>query len=385
MSRHVLHVVPYLGEAAGGPPVVVQRLVEGARAAGWQADIVTSCDLLSGGEKQALLESGATVMPSQLSALVGQEAQRLKEAVHDADLLHCHTLWSPLVSRSAALARNSGIPYILAPHGMLDPYSFSQRRLKKRLYLESVERRTINAAARIMFTTYEEKLLAENTFGLISNAVVVPLGADRLPNNRQVLRDRFFDKHRDLRGRPLLLFMGRLHPKKRPEILPDVISAIQSDFPEATLIFAGTGEESFVEQIKQRAHRLSLGDKVRFLGHLSGEAKFSALAAADLFLLPSRQENFGIAVAEALQAGVPVILTKSVNIWREIENAEAGIAVTDDDLIQKLAGAITTLLTDDERRTTMSHNAQRLASEAFSWDTCCRRTLEIYEDVLAQV
>ena len=385
MRRRVLHVVPYLGEAAGGPPVVVKRLVEGAREAGWQADIVTSRDFLSDDERQTLLKGGVTVMPSQLSALAGQEAQRLKAAVRDADLVHCHTLWSPLGSRSAALARNSRTPYVLAPHGMLDPYSFSQRRLKKRLYLEGVERRTINAAARVMFTTDEERGLAEKTFGAIPNAVVVPLGADRLPHNRQFLRDHFFDQYQDLSGRPLLLFMGRLHPKKRPELLPDVISAIQSDFPQATLIFAGTGEESFVEQIRRRAHGLSLGDRVRFLGHLSGEAKFSALAAADLFLLPSQQENFGIAVAEALQAGVPVILTKSVNIWREIEDAEAGIAVTGDDLIQKLSGAITALLMDGERRTTMSRNAQMLASEAFSWDTCCRRTLEIYEDVLAQV
>jgi glycosyltransferase involved in cell wall biosynthesis len=267
---------------------------------------------------------------------------------------------------------------------MLDPYSFSQSRLKKCLYLESIERRTINAAARVMFTTCEERVLAESTFGAISNAVVVPLGADRLPHNRQLLRDRFFDQNDDLRGRPLLLFMGRLHPKKRPELLPDVISAIQSDFPEATLIVAGTGEASFVELIRRRAHGLALGDRVRFLGHLSGEAKFSALAAADLFMLPSRQENFGIAVAEALHAGVPVILTRSVNIWREIEEAEAGIAVTDNDLVQNLANAVTALLLDDDRRSIMSLNAQRLANEAFSWDTSCRRTLEIYEDVLAQ-
>lgn len=384
MTMRILHVVPYMGAAAGGPPVVVDRLVESARDVGWEAEIITSLDFLRDDEREILAASGATVVSSQLSALVGREAQRLKAAIRNADILHCHTLWSPLVSRSAALARSSGIPYILAPHGMLDPYSFRQRRLKKRLYLEGVERRTINFAARVMFTTCEERVLAENTFGSISHAAVVPLGADPLPESRATLQQRFLEEYKELRGRPLLLFMGRLHPKKRPDILPDLMFAIKQDVPHATLILAGSGEESYVARIKKRAQDLGVGDNVRFLGHLSGETKFSALAAADLFLLPSHQENFGIAVAEALHAGVPVILTRNVNIWHEIEEANAGIAVAEKDLVQRLAGVVTALLADDDRRSLMSRNAQRLARKAFSWEVSCRRTLKIYEDVLAQ-
>ncbi|MEE4538574.1 MAG: glycosyltransferase [Erythrobacter sp.] len=373
-----------MGKGAGGPPVVVQRLVEAAREAGVSADIITSSDFLSDGEAQSLLESGVTVIPSQVSALAGQQAVKVEKAINNADLLHCHTLWSPLVSRSAAIARRLGKPYVLAPHGMLDPYSFRQKNLKKRLYLEGIERKTINSASRVLFTALEERILAERTFGSIANAAVVPLGADGLPQDRAILRDRFLDQHTDLCGRPLLLFMGRLHPKKRPEILPDVISAIGRDCPGSTLIFAGSGEDSFVAKIKARSQDLGLGDRVRFLGHLSGEAKFSALAAADLFLLPSHQENFGIAVAEALHAGVPVILTRNVNIWKDIEEADAGVAVTDDDLVQRLVRAVTTLLKDGERWNLMSRNAKKLATEAFSWEASCRRTLQIYEDVLAE-
>jgi glycosyltransferase involved in cell wall biosynthesis len=267
---------------------------------------------------------------------------------------------------------------------MLDPYSFRQKRLKKRFYLESFERRTICSATRVLFTTIEEKVLAEKTIGSISNAAVVPLGADPLPVHRDALRNRFLDLRPDLKGKRLLLFMGRLHPKKRPDILPDIMSAIKDDFPDATLILAGSGEESYVRRISARAQELGVSDKVKFLGHLSGEAKFSALAAADLFLLPSHQENFGIAVAEALHAGVPVILTRNVNIWREIEEANAGIAVTEEDLVQSFATAVTALLTDVERRSLMSRSAEKLASEAFSWEVSCKRTLQIYEDVLAQ-
>jgi glycosyltransferase involved in cell wall biosynthesis len=384
MTRNVLQIIPYLAEAAGGPPVVVRRLMSTSCEAGWHNEAWTCPDYSQDGGRELEGQANVTVLPSQFAPLRGAWRSQLKQAMTTADIVHCHTIWSPLVTICASIARERGVPYILAPHGMLDPYSFRQKQLKKRLYLEAFERRTISRAAKVLFTTIEEKELAESTFGPISSAVVVPLGADRLPENRQVLRDRFFDQHRDLRGRPLLLFMGRLHPKKRPEILPDVMSAIQSNFPQATLIFVGTGEASFVELVKRRAHNLALGDRVRFLGHLSGEAKFCALAAADLFILPSHQENFGIAVAEAMQAGVPVVLTRNVNIWREIEKAKAGVAVTEDDLIYKLASAVTALLSDDKRRAIMSHNAQKLASEAFSWDASCKRTLEIYEDVLAQ-
>jgi glycosyltransferase involved in cell wall biosynthesis len=324
------------------------------------------------------------VMPSQLSPLVGRAAAKLKTAVAEADLLHCHTLWSPLVSRAAGLARQLGKPYVLAPHGMLDPYSFKQRWLKKRLYLEFIERKTISAATRLIFTACEERDLAEKTFGSIMNAEVVPLGADRLPESREILSERFFHKNKDLRGKSILLFMGRLHSKKRPDILPDVLSSVKASFPNTTLIFAGSGDESYLKSIQGRAQLLGLGDSVRFMGHLSGEAKFSVLAAADVFLLPSHQENFGIAVAEALHAGVPVVLTKNVNIWREVEDANAGIAVTDDDLNQRFASSVIALLSDDKRRAIMSRNAQKLANDAFSWDSSCKRTLKIYEDVLAQ-
>ncbi len=380
----VLHVTPYMTEAAGGPPVVVRRLVEGAQAAGWDTDVITCPDYSEDGGEQLRKEAGVTVLPSQLSGLFGSGRAKLEAAIHAADIVHCHTLWSPFVTGSAALARKLRTPYVISPHGMLDPYSFAQKKLKKRIYLEAFERRTVACASRVLLTAEKEQHLAETTFGPIANAAVLPLGADRLQGEKDALRDHFFVAHPELQGKRILLFMGRLHPKKRPEVLLDVMKTICADLPDARLLFAGTGEGTHVAHLKNRMRDLGLDDQVLFLGHLSGSEKGSALAAADLFLLPSHQENFGIAVAEALHAGLPVILTRNVNIWQEIQEADAGIAVEDANLVQDLGQAICSLLTNTARLVSMSANASRLAERLFTWERSSAMTLEIYEAALGQ-
>lgn len=373
-----------MAEAAGGPPVVVRRLVEGAQVAGWDAEVITCPDYCEDGGQQLQAEAGINLLPSKCSGLFGSGRAKLKNSIQSADLVHCHTLWSPLVTASAALARKMQIPYVVSPHGMLDPYSFAQKKLKKRFYLEAFERRTLEGASRVLLTAEKERQLAETTFGPISNAVVVPLGADRLAGEKGALREQFFAAHPGLQGRAILLFMGRLHPKKRPGILFDVMNAIRSNIPDARLLFAGAGENAHVSQLKSRMRDLHLDDLVLFLGHLSGEEKASALAAADMFLLPSHQENFGIAVAEALHAGLPVILTRNVNIWQEIVEADAGIAVEGENLVSDFSKIICSLLKSTEKLEEMSANASKLAERLFTWEQSSAKTLEIYENALGR-
>jgi len=289
-----------------------------------------------------------------------------------------------MVSRSAAIARKLGKRYVVSPHGMLDPYSVGQKNLKKRAYLELIERKTISAASRMLFTADDERHLAEKTLGKIPNAMVIPLGADRLIRGKSELRKQFFEVHPDLGSRKILLFMGRLHPKKRPHILLNVIEAIRSSIPEAVLIYAGGGDEKYVNEIKERSQKMGLTECTRFFGHMSGEAKHATLAAADLFLLPSHQENFAIALAEALHAGVPAIVTKRVNIWNEVTAANAGIAVDEEQLVENLNNAVRSLLLDADKMSEMSANAVSLAARAFTWDATCRMTLQLYEDILAE-
>ena len=374
-----------MAEAAGGPPVVVSRLVEGARAAGWQAEILTSSDYCE--DKGARLSQLAsmTVLRSQLSALYGSGRSRIFEAVQGADILHCHTMWSPLVTAAAAIARRLGKPYVLSPHGMLDPYSIAQKSLRKRLYICAFERHTLTGAATVLFTAGLERELAQKNFGKIPRSAVVSLGADPLPENGEHLRAKFFKQYPDLVGRPILLFLGRLHPKKRPELLLDVITIVRHTHPRAVLLYAGTGETRHLDSIQAKARSMAIGDCVYFLGHLKGVEKAAALFAADIFVLPSQQENFAIAVAEALHAGTPVIVSKNVNIWPEIENAGAGFAFGEDNLTTEIASKVESILLDSGLRHELSIGAANLASTSFNWNQAASGTLEIYDNILREI
>lgn len=379
--RRVLHVTPYLTPEAGGPPVVVERLADHAAEAGWAAGILTTAELT--GDHGAALRRArpeATVLPSQRAALTQRGA--VARAVAGADILHLHTLWSPLCAMAARAARAARMPYVLSPHGMLDPWSMRQKAAKKRLYWRLVEGRMARGAARIVYTTAAERDLAVRSVGAIGESAVIPLGADAPPGPRDALADAFAKAHPDLAGTPLIVFLGRLHPKKRPEAMVAALPALRAEVPEATLAFVGTGEAEAA--LRQQAQALGVADAVAVLGQRTGAAKWQALAAADLFVLPSRQENFAIAVAEALRIGLPVLLTRSVNIWQEVTEAGAGVALDEADLPASIATEAARLLRDPARREAMGKRAEALAARAFTWPECTRRTCALYDDILAR-
>ncbi len=321
----VIHVIPYMAAAAGGPPVVVDRLAGLSGQLGWSARVVTTPALATdGGLALRTAAQGryeVTVLPSQRAAWAGSASRQLEAALRSADILHLHTLWSPLVARAAALARRRGLPYVLSPHGMLDPWSLSKKRLRKRLYMALVERRVIEGASAILFTTEPERDLAQASGLSLPRPMVVPLGADPMPGERPMLAQRFFARHPRLAGRRIVLFLGRLHPKKRPELAIEALARLGRAYEDVHLVLAGAGEADYLARLDRLARAGGVRDRVHRTGHLDGLDKWSALAAADLFVLPSQQENFGIAVAEAMQAGLPVVLSRGVNLWPEVVSA----------------------------------------------------------------
>lgn len=378
-----LHVTPYLGEAAGGPPVVVRQLTSHARDEGWDARIVTTPAYGDEHAADKLRADGIMVLPSQRAAFTPAGYRQLAAAVRGADIVHCHTLWSPLVALSAAIARRSGIPYVLSPHGMLDPYSLGQKRVRKAAYLAAIERRLIDRAASVLYTTQSEQDLASRSIASDTPGAVVALGADRPPGSVEALSAGFFARHPDLAGKPLIIFLGRLHGKKRPEKLVEAMPAIRAALPDATLLLVGPGDDATTGRLKTLRDHLALGDGVRFLGLLSGEPKWQALASARVFVLPSQQENFGIAVAEALHAGVPVLLTKHVNIWHELVEAGAGMAIEEEDLVADLAAQTIAIIGDPGKRASMSRSARNLANRAYNWPACARETFSLYNAIIA--
>jgi len=268
-------------------------------------------------------------------------ASWLREHVSLFDAVIVHGLWQHigLAVRAACLA--AGVPYFVFPHGMLDPWfkhTFPLKHLKKWLYWPWGEYRVLRDAAAVLFTCEEERRLARQSFWLYRcREKVVGLGVEEPPLDSAGQVEAFSARFPALRGRRFLLFLGRLHPKKGIEILLGAFGELASNYAEVDLVIAGTPsgsgiKESYLTHLEGCAKKHCPSGRVHFVGLLQGEAKWGALRSAEAFVLPSHQENFGIAVVEALACSTPVLISQQVNIWREIAEFKAGM--TDKDTLQ---------------------------------------------------
>lgn len=263
--------------------------------------------------------------------------------------------------------RGTGKDYFVFPHGMLDPWfkrTYPLKHAKKWLYWPWAEYRVLRDARGVLFTCEQEKELARESFWLYrAKEHVVPLGIRRPEGNAAAQRELFLQRFPELRGKRLVLFLGRIHEKKGCDILLKAFANAAADDPLLTLVLAGP-EQQDASPMRELAKQLGIADRIVWTGMLSGDMKWGALRNADVFALPSHQENFGIAVVEALACGVPVLISREVNIWREIVEARAGFAESDDVegttrmLKQWLA------LSPDER-CTMRSRAEKIFAESF--------------------
>lgn len=374
----MLHVIPDMATSSGGPPAVVANLILHDTNTSYTGEVLTAG---SSGEPHSTISLGQqSVLSSQFAVLRPDGQRAVEDAVRGADILHLHTLWSPLVAVAAHTARRLRVPYVLSPHGMLDPWSMAQKSLKKRLYWQLIEGRLLRGAQSLVFTSQAERDRAR--LRLRTDGTVIPLGAEPGPASRPDLARGFFTRHPDLADRPILIFLGRLHPKKRPEAILSALPRILAVAPRTVLIYVGDGDADTRARLNGAA--LPFGPSVRFLGLLTGVEKWQALAAADLFILPSQQENFAIAAAEALRIGTPALLTPQVDIAPEVIAAGAGLMLNGPDLPRAIAESSVVLLMDRSRHTAMSASAIRLAESAYTWPECARRTRALYDRILAK-
>lgn len=366
---------------AGGPPVVVNRLNDYAPKAGWESGIITTSELANDLDGHPYSLDSTLVIDQKKLPIAATLSKSVRDQVESADILHLHTMWSPMVNAIGKLARKVGTPYIVSTHGMLDPYSLGQKAIKKRVYFRLFESSILKHAAHVLFTTDLESQLAQESVGTLSNIRIIALGGDRPPKDIDALRQEFLSKNEMLRSKNIVVFLGRVHEKKRPDLAIEALQKVLDAVPDAFLLMVGNGEAKYVDWLKKKTDDLGLSEQVRFTGALQGEAKWRALAAANMFVLPSQQENFAIAVAEAMSAGLPVIITKQVNIWPDIEIARAGIAIESANSLE-LAGAYRDLLKDETKRLEFGRNALRLAREKYDWDVSSAKTYALYGDVL---
>jgi glycosyltransferase involved in cell wall biosynthesis len=294
------------------------------------------------------------------------------------DVVHIHSLYLSHGVVAGHYCRKFGVPYIMQPHGSLDPFLRERHRLRKAVYELLIERRNMEHAAGIHFTAEEERRLALPYIGK-SRSFVVPLGIYPEDYANLPPRGTFRREFPEVGGRRIVLHLGRINFKKGLDVLVDAFSLLAAKRGDVHLVLAGPDNEGYGVEIRKRIERHGLSDRVTFTGTLEGDIKLAALAEADVFALPSYTENFGISVVEAMACGLPVVISKNVNIWREVAAAAAGIATecTGD----ACGEALNRVLADPALAQQMGASGQQLAMTRFNWLSVGQQLEEVYLEI----
>ena len=329
----LLRIIPTLNPAGGGPIEGVRQITPHLAALG-VATAVASLDppeapWLQDQPFQAIglgpVAGGYGYrrgLPPRIRALAQQHDVVIIQGIWQ---YHAYATWRALLG--------SGIPYFVYTHGMLDPWfkrTYPLKHLKKWAYWPWADYRVLRDAHAVLFTTEQERLLARQSFWLYkANELVVDYGTSAPPPDEEHQREAFLQRFPQLRGQRIFLFLSRIHPKKGVDLLIEAFAAVAHADPRMQLVIAGPDQVGLQVALQQRAAALGIADRITWPGMLSGEIKWGAFRCAELFCLPSHQENFGIVVAEALACGLPVAIAEPVNISNEVAAAGAGLVHAD--------------------------------------------------------
>jgi glycosyltransferase involved in cell wall biosynthesis len=366
--------------AAGGAEVVVATTDDADAPEGWPR--VGPADLAASAPPPGVPRVVRTPPPDRPAARLSRaRVEAHAPLLEPGSCLHLHGMWSPRSLQLGALARARGVPYVISPHGMLDDWSMAQKTLKKRVYLALGGRRWLEDAAAVLCTARAELEQARRWFSRArgeSLPLIMDLGDYRTLPGPGPARERL----PELAGEdpPSLLFLSRLHPKKGLERLIDAVAVLRDGGTDVRLVVAGTGEPEYERGLRRRAADRGVADRTRFVGFVRGSEKVSLLQACELFVLPTSQENFGFVIFEALAAGLPVVTTRGVDTWPEVEESGGG-AITEADP-PAIARTVAELLADEPRRARMSEAGRGWALRTLATDELVGRYLDLYRSVL---
>jgi len=367
------HCITSLGEEAAGPSQAVPGLVRALGRLGVETELCSMGELpISGGE-----------LPKWAGKLLRVMALRFYLLrVGEPDVYHGHGIWELPVHYMSAVARKRGRPYLIAPHGMLEPWALRFSAWKKRLAGVLFQDRDLQRADCLHAVTQAE-VKSFRDYGLENPVAVVPNGVDleELQPSRE-RGERFRAKFPRTKDRKIVLFLSRIHPKKGLEMLIEVWGRVRREFAEWALVIAGPDQLGHRAKIEAMVEGLGLADSVVFTGPLYEEDKLAALSAADVFVLPSHSEGFSVAVLEAMSCGLPVLITSGCNFP---EAATAGVGVVCESEPADLQRSLCALLgARDAERGEMGMRGKALMEARFTWERLAAQMLEVYEWLLGR-
>ena len=370
-----LSIVTHLDPRYGGLSAVVPQLSSAIAATGqFHMALAAFC---SPGELYSAsnhAELTLTEWPASRGAWLrdGALRQTFFDLLHDRDGLHIHGLWeqSTLIGVRAARARR--LPYVLSAHGMLERWAMKNKRLKKLVYSKLIEHANVDGAACLHALTLAE---AEDyrRFGCKGPIAIIPNGV-RLPE--RIDSQLFLTQNPSLKEKRIVLFLGRIHFKKGLDLLIQAWKKIILRWPEAHLVLAGPDFEGTRARVTDQIQSLDLTSHVLFTGMLRDELKWSALAAAECFVLPSYSEGLSVSALEAMGVGLPVILSEHCNL-PEVAALGAGWVVPAE--TTELQCALGEMLENSplQNREIGAHG-RSFVRQRYSWSTIAQQMSEVY-------
>ncbi|MBV9042841.1 MAG: glycosyltransferase [Acidimicrobiia bacterium] len=301
----------------------------------------------------------------------------LRSAMGEYDVVCVHGLFKFPFVDAARTARRRRVPYLVQPHSSLDPYDLQKHSSLKAVFGPLVVRPMLRNAAGVLVTTERERDRLM-TWGAAPDVQVLPLPVSA-PSTAGDGR-RFRAAHNIDTDAKVLLFLSRLHRKKGLERLFRAAARVSEGRGDVVLAIAGTGRPEYEQQLRDEAATVSGATRVLWLGHLTGDAKWDAFAAADVFVLPSENENFGIVLLEALMARTPAVVSHEVYLSDELADFVT-VCALDVDAVER---AVTSVLDDPDAARTRADKAREFVVERYHPVTVARRTLALYENVIAR-
>jgi glycosyltransferase involved in cell wall biosynthesis len=378
----IVHVIASIDPKNGGLQAVAMRLAAAEALTGAEVHIVAYG---SAEVHRQVVELGTTIPgfsgvtlhilagPSRLENLFCIRGKReLQRLFPGTAFIHIHGVWEPFLLHASRLSGD--IPYCVCPAGMLDHWSLAQKTWKKKVALRLCYARMLNKAAFIHVLNVDE-LRAVKPLGFRAPHIIIPNGVFKSEFEPLPAKGLFRGKVGFPENRRYILFLSRLHMKKGLDILAHAFSILARQHPEVDLVVAGpddgarAGFEALVDTF-------GLTHRVHLTGPLYGDMKIAALAEAECFCLPSRQEGFSIAILEALACAVPVVISDQCH-FPEVADANAGLVVTLDP--EAVAKGLDAVLKDRALARTMGENGRRMIFETFTWPAIADVTLRHYE------
>jgi len=307
-------------------------------------------------------------------------AQALRQEIKNYELVHIHCLYLFHHQVAAYCCQKWRVPYLISIHGALDPFLYRRHRWRKSVMEWLLQNRNFKKAAALHFTSEEEKDLATPYIGK-APGVVIPLGLDISEYENLPDPGEFRRRFPEVLGKKIILFFGRLNFKKGLDILVKAFAKVARNREDAHLVLAGPPDPDFGEKVRGWLADEGILARATFTGMLLGEEKLAVLRDADIFVLPSYTENFGIAVIEAMACGLPVVISNKVNIWREVEAGGAGRVGPCQ--VEWFATAMEELLAREDWRQRLGEGGRALVREKFQWATIASLLEETYVSIIA--